>query len=87
MPPFIVQVSPAAAKQFRGLPAGTQARFAAAFERLASDPFRARPGLDVSKMEGGPTYRLRIGNFRGIFQVEGASVVFTRFGHRSTVYR
>ncbi|HLF16110.1 MAG TPA: type II toxin-antitoxin system RelE/ParE family toxin [Candidatus Thermoplasmatota archaeon] len=32
-------------------------------------------------------WRLRVGQYRGIFEVEGGTVRFVRFGHRSSIYR
>lgn len=85
---FSIAATPAAAKQFKGLPAGVKNRFRAAFEALAEDHARRRPGLDVRPLRGAPgSYRLRVGTYRGIFMVTGKEILFTKFGHRSTVDR
>ena len=85
---FSVAATPAAAKQFKGLPAGVKDRFQATFAALGEDPARRRPGLDVKPLKGAPgSYRLRVGHYRGIFKVTGKEILFTRFGHRSTIYR
>ncbi|HLB68384.1 MAG TPA: type II toxin-antitoxin system RelE/ParE family toxin [Thermoplasmata archaeon] len=58
-----------------------------AFEALAEEPSRAGPGLDVKPLRGvKATWRLRVGDYRGIYEVEPGKVRFTRFGHRSNVY-
>ena len=76
-----------AEKEFRRLPREIQRRFAKAFEALAEEPTRARPGLDVKPLRGvKATWRLRVGDYRGIYEVEPDKVRFTRFGHRSSVY-
>lgn len=75
-----------AEREFRRLPREIQKRFAAAFDLLAEESGRARPGLDIKRLRGmKDTWRLRVG-YRGIFVVEPGLVRFTRFGHRSRVY-
>jgi len=77
-----------AEKEFRRLPREIQRRFAKAFEVLAQEPTRARPGLDIKPLRGvKATWRLRVGDFRGVYEVERDTVRFTRFGHRSSVYQ
>ena len=76
-----------AEREFRRLSREIQGRFARAFESLAEDPTRPRPGLDVKPLRGvKDTWRLRVGDYRGIYEVEPGKVRFTRFGHRSNVY-
>lgn len=82
-----IYVKPSAEREFRRLPREIQRRFANAFEALAEDPTRARPGLDVKPLRGlRGAWRLRIGDYRGIYELEPGKVRFTRFGHRSNVY-
>lgn len=85
---FRVVLKPSASKELAALPRHIQVRFARVVHELESDPFRCRSKLDVLRMQGAPArYRLRLGDHRGIFEVEGDVVRFLRFGHRSTVYR
>ncbi len=78
---------PSAEREFRRLPREIQKRFAAAFESLAEERTRPRPGLDIKPLRGVKgTWRLRVGDYRGIYEVEPGKVRFTRFGHRSNVY-
>lgn len=64
-----------------------QSRFARALDELAEEPTRPRPGLDVKPLRGvKDTWRPRVGDYRGIYEVEAGKVRFTRFGHRSNVY-
>ena len=73
-----------AEKEFRRLPGEIQRRFAKAF---AEEPTRARPGVDVKPFRAvKATWRLRVGDYRGIYEVEPGKVRFTRFGHGSNVY-
>lgn len=87
MPRFRVRFTRSAEKEFARLARSVQERFAAAIDALAENPTRARPGVDIKRLHGArSTWRLRVGHSRGIFEVEGEAVVFTRFGHRSRVY-
>ena len=86
MPAEIVFKS-SAEREFRRLPREIQRRFASAFKSLAEEPTRPRPRLDVKPLRGvKATWRLRVGDYRGIYEVEPGKVRFTRFGHRSNVY-
>lgn len=85
--PAEIFFKPSAEREFRRLPREIQRRFAKAFEALAEAPTQARPGLDVKPVRGvKAAWRLRVGDYRGIFEVEPGKVRFTRFGHRSNVY-
>ncbi len=85
--PWEIFLKASAEKEFRRLPREVQRRFANAFEALTEEPTRARPGLDVKPLRGvKATWRLRVGDYRGIYEVEPGKVRFTRFGHRSNVY-
>jgi mRNA-degrading endonuclease RelE of RelBE toxin-antitoxin system len=58
-----------------------------AFEELEADPFRPRPRCDIRMIQGHPDIRaVRIGEYRGIYEVAGQEVRFTTFGHRRNVY-
>ena len=81
-------MKPSAFKEFEDLPEQLQDRFNAAFRRLAENPFRPRPGLDVRPLAGrGPIWRLRVGPFRALYEVQGRRVVITEIGPRSSAYR
>ncbi|MFC1499075.1 type II toxin-antitoxin system RelE/ParE family toxin [Verrucomicrobiota bacterium] len=61
-------------------------RIIAAVEALASDPFPSR----VKKLHGGElTYRIRVGDYRVIYEVFSNRLVIeiTRVRHRKDVYR
>ena len=82
-----IQFTRSAEREFGRLPREVKRRFARAIEALAEDPTRSRPGVDVRRLHGSePAWRLRVGDYRGIFALEERRIVFTRFGHRSRVY-
>ena len=61
-------------------------RIVAAVEALASDPFPAR----VKKLRGGEsTYRIRVGDYRVVYEVFSRRLVIeiARVRHRKDVYR
>jgi mRNA-degrading endonuclease RelE of RelBE toxin-antitoxin system len=80
-------VKKSAAKEFAGLPRAIQERLSDAMEEIAKDPRRPRAGLDAKRLKGTTDgWRLRIGDYRGICEIEGSAVTFTRFGHRSRIH-
>ena len=81
-----ILISRSAERELTRLPREVQQRFVRAFEELAKD-LRLRSSLDVKPLRGTKgTWRLRIGSYRGIDELEEGQVRFTRFGHRSNVY-
>lgn len=82
-----ILISRTAERELAHLPRDIQQRFAAAFDELEKDP-RPRAGLDVKPLRGMKNaWRLRVGSYRGIFEIGEGEVRFTRFGHRKDVYR
>ena len=87
MSPIQILLTRSAEKEFESLDRSVQERFAVAIEELRKDPRRPRPGVDIRSLRGlKGMWRLRVGDFRGICQLERDSATFTRFAHRSKVY-
>ena len=64
----------------------------AALSRLEDDPFpRQNPGAGqdvVIQIQGEERrWRIRIGNYRMVYRIEGEDVTVVRVAHRSEVYR
>ena len=77
---------PAALRDLRKLPEEVRRRVAARIDTLASDP---RPH-GAEALQGEPDlYRIRIGEYRIIYQLEMKALVVlvVRIGHRREVYR
>ena len=73
-------------KQMKAVPKADQARIIEALEQVAHNPTVRMPF--VTEMVGEPgVWRLRKGDWRAIFVIEGADVVVTRVGNRREVYR
>ena len=82
-----ILIARSAERELARLPRDIQQRFARAFGELAKDP-RPRPGLDIKPPRGMKgAWRLRIGSYRGIYELEAGQLRFTRFGHRKDIYR
>ena len=78
-----IDFKPRALKDLKALPAGESRRIVAKAEAL-------RAGLtgDVKKLTNfTPEYRLRVGNYRVLFEVEGGAVVVYRVLHRKDAYQ
>jgi mRNA interferase RelE/StbE len=82
-----ILISKSAERELARLPRDIQHRFAKAFEELEKDP-RPRPGVDIRPLRGMKgAWRLRVGSYRGVYELEEGQLRFTRFGHRKDVYR
>jgi mRNA-degrading endonuclease RelE of RelBE toxin-antitoxin system len=82
-----IRLTRSAEHEFERLDREVQERFSAAIGLLRENPGKPRPGLDVRPLRGlKGMWRLRVGDYRGIFQREGSTLTFTRFAHRSNVY-
>ena len=77
-----------AEKEMDSLPVHVQRRFHRALAELSRDPFRNRPGCDVRRLGGEPgAFAIRVGAYRGMFEIEGETIRFSSFAHRSVAYR
>ena len=76
--------SDAALKQLKKLEKSTQERIISTLERI-----RIRPQSYVTKLVGDSVYRLRVGDYRVILDIdEGVFVVLViKVGHRKKIYK
>jgi len=88
---YDIRVHPGAVKFLRELDADTKDRIKLALKNLENDPFRNRPKADIKKLEGTKgrenLYRLRIGDYRAVYAVEGNTVWVTEIFLRRKGYR
>ena len=88
---YDIRVHPGAVKLLRELDADTKDRIKLALKNLENDPFRNRPKADIKKLEGTKgrenLYRLRIGDYRAVYAVEGNTVWVTEIFLRRKGYR
>ena len=82
---YAVGVQRRAQKQMARLPATTQSRIGDALRALAGDP---RPH-DSRKLRGREGLRIRVGDYRVIYQVDDdqRAVTVVQVGHSRDVYR
>ena len=80
---YTVSLKPRAQKDLKGLPKEIQQRTIEALEKLQDNLTG-----DVKKLTNhSPEYRLRVGRYRVLFEVEGSLVVVYRVLHRSKAYQ
>ena len=86
---YSVLVSKTFQKQFKGLPSDFQKRFRVALAELGNDPFKPRSGMDIKPLHETtpPKHRLRLGEYRIIYHVEGKTVEVIELFHRGRGYR
>ena len=79
-----VELTADAARQFDDLPMAIHARVLALFERLARWPSVSGAKPLTGRLAG--RYRLRTGDYRVQFHLDGSTVVVEKIGHRDRFY-
>ena len=79
---YQAEFKPRAIKDLKALPESMQRRIVARIELLQDDL-----AGDVKKLTNfTPEYRLRVGKYRVLFEVEGAKAIIYRILHRKDAY-
>ena len=79
-----IELKPSAVKSLERLPVDLQERIVRAVELLAGNP--RPPG--VVKMAGDDNlWRVRVGDFRIVYEIQDDVLLVLRIGHRGDVYR
>jgi len=88
---FEVKLHPEVVKFIKKLDPKTRKRVKDALRLLAKDPWRRSPGADIKKLSGThgrqDLYRLRVGDYRFVYAVEGNAVWVTGAFSRGKGYR
>lgn len=73
-----------ALKQLKKLEKGDQERIIKSIERI-----RIRPESHITKLVGDPGYKLRVGNYRIILEIEKEKLIILVLivGHRKNIYK
>ena len=80
---YSVQFKPKAVRDIEGMPSRIQTRILAQIEEMSND----LKG-DVKRLTSfTPEYRLRVGDYRVLFEIEGEKIVIYRIRHRREAYR
>lgn len=85
---FEVLLSETARRQMAELPPDERSRVKDRLNELKNDPYRSGPKTDIKKLKGPKRsyYRLRVGNFRAIYIIEGERVLVAKILPRSKAY-
>jgi mRNA interferase RelE/StbE len=84
--PYAIEFASSASREFKALDRAIQRRIATHIDELAANPFP--PGS--KKLQGGTDqYRIRIGDYRVIYRVDGkrVTILVLKIAHRREVYR
>lgn len=85
---YRLKATESARREFLKLPRPVKQQFEAVLELLARNPLRGTAQLDVHQLRGGRgLWTLRVGRYRGLYRVEGESVVFVAFRPRPGAYK
>jgi len=80
---YQVELKPKAVKDLKSLPKADQARVAIRLQAMENN----LEG-DVKRLTNhSPEFRMRAGNYRALFEIEGNKFVIYRILHRKEVYR
>jgi mRNA interferase RelE/StbE len=80
---YDIEFKPRAAKDIQTFPSRIRSRILARIEKM-SDNLRG----DVKRLaDSTPEYRLRVGEYRVLFEVEEGAIVIYRIRHRREAYR
>jgi len=79
-----VSITPRASRELDGLPLTIKGRVLAVLERLARWPQVS--GAKPLRGELTGLYRIRTGDYRVLFRIEGRQVIVERVGHRDRFY-
>jgi len=84
--PYTVELATSALREFKALERAIQRRISTHIDELAANPFPPQ----ARKIQGTTDqYRIRVGNYRVIYRVDGKRVVvlILKIGHRREIYR
>lgn len=87
---YQVLVHRKAQEYYKSLPAEMQKRIKNGLQELAKNPLNPRPKADIKKLAGTkgrkPAYRLRVGDYRVIYDIDKKEVYVTLIFHRGKGY-
>lgn len=85
---YRIEIAHQALKDLMKIPRSWQERIRNEIKRLGTEP---RKRSHVKKLKGGPKnrYRLRVGDYRIVFDIEDVVkiILVVRIGHRKEIYR
>ncbi len=86
---FSILVSRTFQKQFKNASKDVQKRIKKGLKELEKDPFNPRPGADIRSLKDTvpQKHRMRIGEYRLIYHVDGTKIMLIDLFIRSRGYR
>lgn len=78
-----VELSPKAAKYFAKMNEPHKGRIKSALLKLANEP----PRGDIKSLTGRDGYRLRVGNYRVLFDMTESAIIVYEIGSRGQIYK
>jgi mRNA interferase RelE/StbE len=84
---YSIQFARSADKALRQMPREVAQRIRLRLDDIAEDPYADHP--DVTKLQNRPGYRLRVRDWRVIYEIEGDNLIILvlKIGLRGEVYR
>jgi mRNA interferase RelE/StbE len=84
---YQIKILPTARKELASLPKAIRARIARKIDSLQTNP--SPQGVKLLKGKGREAYRLRVGDYRILYQVKKdiLTILVIKIGHRREVYR
>jgi len=87
---YQVKLHRTVAKTLSGMSLKERSRVIQALRVLETNPYESRTGADIVRLKGtkgrGDLFRLRIGDYRAVYAVEGLIVYVTDLFHRGRGY-
>jgi mRNA-degrading endonuclease RelE of RelBE toxin-antitoxin system len=85
--PYPVVLKPDAVRDLKALPRDAQLRFVYALTLLGRNPTKPTPLLRIKQLRGHARFwRLAVGEWRAVYEFDGAVVRVFILGHRANVY-
>ncbi|MGP8075715.1 MAG: type II toxin-antitoxin system RelE family toxin [Thermoplasmata archaeon] len=85
---YHLEATESARREFLRLPRTVQRQFQAVFDLLVQNPLRSTVDIDLHQLRGGRgLWTLRVGRYRGLYRVDGRTVVFVAFRPRPVAYK
>jgi mRNA-degrading endonuclease RelE of RelBE toxin-antitoxin system len=79
-------LSPAAVKALLAMPRREREQLKARLDAIAAEPAAQPPSVTALQGEPRGRFRVRQGDYRAVFRIDGADVVVDRIAHRREVY-
>ena len=79
---FNIEWTARALKDIEKLESAIFARISQKIDELKEAPF----SKDIKRLKGETSFRLRVGDYRVIFDIEGDTIFILKVGHRKNIY-